>query len=239
MDNLVGLTAAQALGVLLSSLQDVKEVRLAECRPLPPLQLRLNFTDAERLVFERALTLRSHTGLSFWDAALLTLPEVPGAMRLLDAATAHVSFHGHEIPLSWCSAAVGGIEQACSEFVDTSGASLAFLSEVVCHDGSLRHLPMIDFHAFKSLPNQQIVEAVAKRLFPSGSILLESGESYHAYGTELLTEAEFRGFMGKALLCAPIVDRAYLAHQIIEGRCALRLTPGGGKSCTPKVIAVL
>jgi hypothetical protein len=66
VDNLVGLTAAQALGVLLSSLQDVKEVRLAECRPLPPLQLRLNFTDAERLVFERALsfapTLVSRSG---------------------------------------------------------------------------------------------------------------------------------------------------------------------------------
>jgi hypothetical protein len=239
VDNLVGLTAPQALGVLLSSLHDVEEVRLAECRPLPHLQVRLNLTEAERLVFERALELRSRTGLPFWDAALLELPNVPGAIRLLDAAMAHVSFRGHERPLSWASAVAGGIERECSEFSATRGASLAFLSEVVCRDGSLRHLPMADFHAFKSAPNQRIVEAVAERLFPNGAILLESGESYHAYGTELLSEVDFRVFLGRAMLCAPIVDRAYLAHQVIEGRCALRLTSGGGKSHVPTVVATL
>jgi len=239
VQNLVGLTAPQALAVLLSSLQDVEEVRLAECRPLPPLQVRLNLTAAERLVFERALELRSRTGLPFWDAALLELPAVPGATRLLDAAMDHVSFRGCERPLPWGSAVAGGIERACSEFSAAGGASLAFLSEVVCSDGSLRHLPMADFHAFKSATNQRIVEAVAERLFPKGAMLLESGESYHAYGTELLSEGEFRVFLGKAMLCVPIVDRAYLAHQLIEGRCALRLSSGGGKSHVPTVVAVL
>jgi hypothetical protein len=152
---------------------------------------------------------------------------------------AHVSFRGHERPLPWALAIAGGIERACSEFSATSGASLTFLSEVVCRDGSLRHLPMADFHMFKSAPNQRVVEVVAQRLFPRGGVLLESGESYHGYGAELLSEAEFRRFLGKALLCAPIVDRAYLAHQLIEGRCALRLTPGGGKSSVPTVVAVL
>jgi hypothetical protein len=226
VENLVGLTAPQALGVLLSSLQEVQEVRLAECRPLPALQVRLDFTEAERGVFEKALDLRLRTGLSFWDAALLTLPQVPEAVRLLDAAMVHVSFRGRERRLAWASAIAGGIERACAGFSAASDANLAFLSEVVCCGGLLRHLPMVDFHASKSDPNRRIVTAVAERIFPRGAILLESGESYHAYGTELLSESDFRTFIGRALLFAPIVDRAYLAHQLIEGRCALRLTPG-------------
>lgn len=87
--------------------------------------------------------------------------------------------------------------------------------------------------------HRKIVEAVAERLFEGGSILLESGESYHAYGARLMSEEQFRRFLGKALLCAPIVDRAYLAHQWTEGRCALRLTAGGGKSNVPKVVSIL
>ncbi len=239
VQNLIGLAAPNALAVLLSSLQEVQEIRLAELRPLPPLQSRLDLTAAERFVFERALEHRSRTGLSFWDAVLLELPAMPDAVRLLDAAMTHVSLRGHERSLPWASAIAGGLERACAEFQTATGASLTFLSEVRCRDGSLRHLPMVDFHAFKSAPNQRIVEAVAQRLFPEGAILLDSGESYHAYGTQLRSECEFRRFLGTAMLFVPIVDRAYLAHQLIEGRCALRLTPGGGKSLVPTVIAVM
>jgi hypothetical protein len=239
VQSLLGVTAPRALGVLLSSLPDIREVRLAECRPLPPLQSRLDLTPGERIAFERALAHRSRTGLSFWDAALLELPGIPDAIRFLDAAMMHVSFRGHERSLPWASAVAGGLESACAQYSSQVGASLTFLSEMICRDGSLRHLPMLDFHPPKSAPNQRIVEAVAGRLFPQGAILLDSGESYHAYGTELLSESEFRRFLGMALLLAPIVDRAYVAHQLIEGRCALRLTPGGGKSRVPTVISVL
>jgi hypothetical protein len=164
---------------------------------------------------------------------------MPDAIRLLDAALMHVSFRGHEISMAWAEAISGGLERACAEFPTTLGASLALLSEVVCRDGSLRHLPMVDFHAFKSARNQRIVEAVSERLFPQGAILLDSGESYHAYGNRLMSKCEFREFLGKAMLCVPIVDRAYLAHQLIEGRCALRLTSGGGKSHVPTVVAAV
>lgn len=237
--NLIGLSAPRALTVLLRSLEGVDEVYLAELRPLPLLQDRFNLTAAERTVLERALKHRSDKGLSFWDAVLLALPAVPEATRLLDAAMMHVTFRGQERPLSWSSVVGGSLERACEEYPTTLGTSLTFLSEVRCRDGSLRHLPMLDFHAFLSDSNRLLVEAMVKRLFPEGAVLLESGESYHAYGTRLLPEAEFRRFLGSALLCAPIVDRAYLAHQWIETRCALRLTAGGGKSRVPTVVAVI
>lgn len=237
--NLIGLTAPRAIAALLSSFGGIEEIYLAECRPLPLLQNRFDFTSSERLVFDRAVEHRSRSGISFWDAALLELSNEPAAMRLLDAALTHVTFRGRERTLSWASAVTGGLERACDGFDPTSTASLNLLSEMRCSDGSSLHLPMLDFHALSAVPKQRfVVEAVVKRLFPEGAILLESGESYHAYGTQLLSEADFRQFLGRALLCAPIVDRVYLAHQLIEGRCALRLTAGGGKCSIPRVVAV-
>jgi hypothetical protein len=237
--DLVGLGAPRSLGTLLSCLEEIQEVRLARLHPLPPIQTRLNLTAPERVVFDGALNLRHNTGLSFWDSVLLELPSVPEAFRLLDVVMMHVSLRGQEMTLSRAEINAGGLERACAEFRPESESSLTLLSEVVRRDGSLGHLPMVDFHASKSPANQRIVEAVAERLFPRGSILMDSGESYHAYGTQVISQEEFRRFLGTAMLFVPIVDRAYLAHQLIEGRCALRITPGGGKSQVPIVVAVL
>jgi len=131
------------------------------------------------------------------------------------------------------------LESMCAQFSENDDANLTVLSEVLCRDGLVRHLPMVDFHALKSPENRRIVEAVSERLLPGRVILMDSGESYHAYGTQLLSEESLRQFLGRALLFVPVIDRAYVAHQLIEGRCALRLTSGGGKSQVPEVVAVL
>lgn len=237
--NIVGLDAPRALSLLLSSFKDVEEVYLAELKPLPALQTRRELKQSERIVVERALKCRQSTGLAFWDAVLLELSDVPGAIGLLDEVKMHVTFRGRERSLSWDSAVGGDLQRACAEFSTADEASLVFLSEMRCRDGSTCHLPMVDFHSASSAVNQQVVTGVVERLFPEGCFLLESGESYHAYGTRLMSETEFRTFLGTALLFAPIVDRTYLAHQVIEGRCALRLTAGGGKARVPKVISMI
>jgi hypothetical protein len=239
VENMVGLTAPRSLAILFTCLEEIREVRVARLSPLPPLQQRFDLTSSEVAVVERALEIRTSTGLSFWDAVLLQLPGMPDALRLLDAAMVHVSLRGHERTLSRSEVNSGALERACAEFTSPTGASLTLLSEVVCYDGSIRHLPMVDFHALKSPANQRVVEAAAERLFPDGCILMDSGESYHAYGTQTVSAEDFRRFLGTAMLLVPIIDRAYIAHQLIEGRCALRLTPGGGKSKTPTVVAVL
>ena len=65
VENFIGLSAPRFLGTLFSSLQNVREIRLAKCSPLPLLQARFNLTAAERGVYERALELRRRTGLCF------------------------------------------------------------------------------------------------------------------------------------------------------------------------------
>jgi hypothetical protein len=237
--DMVGVSAPRSLSAVLSCVDDIEEIRLARLLPLPPIQARLNLTASEHVVFERALKLRQNTGLSFWDSVLLELSAVPEAFRLLDVAMMHVSLRGQEFSLSRSEVNAGTLEHLCSEFRPDAASSLTLLSEVVRRDGSLGHLPMIDFHAPKSAANQHLVEAVAERLFPRGAILMDSGESYHAYGTQVVSQEEFRSFLGYAMLFIPIVDRAYVAHQLIENRCALRITAGGGKSQIPTVVAVL
>lgn len=236
IEDLVGLSAGQSLALLLASMPDVKEIKLAELHPSATIQNRLSLSDSERVVFDRAIEVRQNTGLPFWDSLLLVLPEFPDALRFLDTALTHVSLRGHEFSLSIAEVSRGGIERACAKYVSPAGPSLTLLSQVVRTDGSPGHLPMLDFHARKSTSNQRIVEAVAQRLFPHGSILIDSGESYHAYGKQLIPPEDFGRFIGTALLFAPITDRAYLAHQLIEGQCALRLTAGGGKSQVPRVV---
>src|SRR6266404_2719923 len=161
--NVLGLDAPRAIAVLLSSFKDVEEVYVAELRPLPLLQARRDLKPAERIVFERALKNRQSTGLAFWDAVLLELPGAPEAIGLLDEAMMHVTFRGSERSLQWASAIAGGLERACGEFSTAGEASLIFLSEMRCRDGSRRHVPMIDFHAACSAPNQRVVTAVAER----------------------------------------------------------------------------
>jgi hypothetical protein len=49
---------------------------------------------------------------------------------------------------------------------------------------------------------------------------------------------EWMDFLGRALLFAPIVDRAYLAHQLLERRCALRISAVGDEKPVPRVVHV-
>jgi hypothetical protein len=42
--------------------------------------------------------------------------------------------------------------------------------------------------------------------------------------------------LAKALLFAPIIDRAWVAHQMIERACGLRISPGKTYSQGPIVV---
>src|ERR1700734_2742482 len=161
-DELIGLSAARALTAIFTALEGIAEVYLAECSPLPPLQQRFTLTSSELAVVSRAMDTRSRTGLPFWDAALLELPAAPDALRLLDAVTMHVALRGSERTISRDALLTGEVERACNTFTPTGNSSLTILSEVRMRDGSRRQLPMVDFHAFASMPNQVVVKAVVK-----------------------------------------------------------------------------
>jgi hypothetical protein len=49
---------------------------------------------------------------------------------------------------------------------------------------------------------------------------------------------ELIDFLARALMYSPIIDRAYIAHQLLEKRCSLRISGKENKSSLPKVIAI-
>ncbi len=72
-----------------------------------------------------------------------------------------------------------------------------------------------------------------------GGFLLQSGESYHFYGKGLLDDRALVRFLGQALLLAPVIDRAWIAHQLIEGASALRISKKPSGSGEPVVVRAI
>ena len=58
--------------------------------------------------------------------------------------------------------------------------------------------------------------------------LLNSGKSYHFIGTSMVAESALYGLMGRLIMFNPIVDKSWVAHQLVEGYCALRVTEKDG-----------
>ena len=105
----------------------------------------------------------------------------------------------------------------------------ALLSEVLCTGGVRMHLPMLDFRCEISPYNLKSIEAIARRLLSCPWTIIESERSYHLVGVALLTLQELSVLFGQALLLGPIVDRHYIAHQLINGHAALRIVAAPDK----------
>lgn len=105
------------------------------------------------------------------------------------------------------------------------GQILALSSAVVTKKGHTLHVPMLDFHCQASIENDKLVKTVLIEIGLEGYVA-KSGRSYHFYGKELLDERSLITFLGRSLLFCPIVDRAWIAHQLLERACGLRISPG-------------
>jgi hypothetical protein len=218
---------ADAFGLLLaiaSGKRDIVAFQFATLDFAPLLDARSSLTAVDSFAVTRALELRTTHHLPFWDGVMLAASQsdtIPtGALK---AAAYHQTLAGK---IQWVAADNLNIPslQSMSQSAHGQKRLLALTSSVQMRDGSVRHLPLLDFHTAYSEHTTCLIAEVISLLGASGS-LLRSGKSYHFYGDALLTSDEMIAFLGKALLFEPIVDRAWIAHQLIEGRCALRISP--------------
>jgi hypothetical protein len=115
------------------------------------------------------------------------------------------------------------------------GRMLAISSKMLTKEGGALHLPMLDFHCQASPENDNLVKSVILEIGLKGYIA-KSGRSYHFYGVKLMDEQSLVTLLGKALLFCPILDRAWIAHQLIERACGLRISPGKDYQNCPEVI---
>ena len=116
---------------------------------------------------------------------------------------------------------------------------LALCSRCHLSDGSLMHIPMIDFRCPPGDIYQRAVSLALTGLGQRRGALLVSGNSYHYYGFDLLTEVEFRHFASQCLLLTPLADPRYFGHRLLSGAFVLRLSAVPAKPTLPFVVSVL
>lgn len=201
-----------------------------------PVQTRAVLSDAMQTVVARGLKLRAATDLPFWDSVLVSSFGSQESIRpLLRAATFHKPVVEQlSISSATCSADV--LERLNQR--RPSNSSLALLSSVETDDGSIAHWPMLDFHIPADGGNARLALETVSCLEAGPGALIASGQSYHFIGETPMTRESLMSFLARALLLSPIVDRSWLAHQMLERRCALRISARGQDDDAPRVVAL-
>jgi hypothetical protein len=168
------------------------------------------------MMFDYALTLRKNIKLPFWEGIMLSTFDNPNlSLRCISSALRHNAQRNKQ---RLKSNELGILKQ-----VINSNEYIAINSEVICKNGEVKFIPMLDFHIPVSDINLNVVIAIIANLGMDGGYILNSGNSYHFIGKTLITKDDQRDFLSKALLFSPVVDHVWIAHQIIEQSCALRL----------------
>lgn len=218
-----GMPTAEILTLLVSENQTISAIFAFAYRHPTLLQQRLALTSDENAIIAKATALRNSSRLPFWEALMLScFGESRDFKRLLQEATFHQS-HAHSLLRISRDEVLAG---RLVELMDgqPAGRHLSFSSKIELSGEETKQLPLLDFHCPESVENDRLVSEVCKQLYRDTTLVFSSGESYHALGLDPLDENGFRDFLTRSLLFAPIVDARYVAHQLLEGACALRLS---------------
>lgn len=102
------------------------------------------------------------------------------------------------------------------------------------------HFAMIDFLAKKR--SNSTIQALNKtcEFWDMMFNVYNSGRSIHAYGTKLLTQSQWVGFMGYLILLneksgEKVVDSRWVGHRLMSGYSSLRITNNSGKYKTAPI----
>ncbi len=172
-----------------------------------------NFTELEKKQLNSALLLRKKYHFPFWDSLMLTFfGNKNASSKFLKLSQRH---NKNEI---FFSSDISHIE-----FLTNSTSDSISVCSKIKKNSDIYHLPFIDFHIPPSQDNLKVVNEVIKILSLSGFILA-SGESYHFVCKHHYDEQFLLDFLAKLLFFAPIIDKSWVAHQILERACSLRVS---------------
>lgn len=181
------------------------------------IQDRMRVTSQLKKVFDSALKKRDSYQLPFWDSFNLSL--FNSDHDNYDFIK-EISFHNPAVSnIKVDSRDVMGFLNK----VDRDFDYLTINSTIKDKNGVSKQLILLDFHIPVNLKNQKICKAIIKHLALDG-YLLDSGKSFHFFGITPVTRAKLNNVLNKALLYAPIIDRAWITHQLIERSCCLRIS---------------
>ncbi|WP_420115228.1 hypothetical protein [Pseudactinotalea sp.] len=169
-------------------------------------------------------------GFGFWEFLLAKAVTTDSGTRgdLLRAALRHNSDGATRIAL--------GRE----EFVELLGAGeyanlsprelVSFCSSVVVADTKQpMHLPLLDLGVKPGSDGEASAIDAIHALGLRG-LLYMSGRSYHFYGAEPVALPDLVAILGRSQLLSPIVDSRWVSHQLMDGRCGLRISTDSEKA---------
>lgn len=196
-------------------------------------------SDAVLRAVEAARARKAESHQPFWDALFDQMPSLGPAdvSEILRLARFHQSMDtvATRIPFALRGSGLKGV--LARHDVIPENEILALSSRLVLASGAEAHLPMLDYRVPITRENAGLILDQLKAMQASGW-LFASGRSYHFLGDSLLDGAAgLAHFLGQALLFSPIVDGRWLAHQLIEGACALRVSSGDKSQVVPMLVA--
>ncbi len=233
---LLGKRARDLIKYLVRLIPDIEWIQFFEYRPVQLLQDRCALSPRDKTIVEAALKLRDELKLPFWDGVMLTCFSATGDLSKIFEGGLFHQHSGELKSLARKEIEEGALESLLATTNPTTGVALS--SEVICKSGAHAHIPLLDFHCPSTGSNLAVIQQVASILLPDGFIILESGKSFHAYGTRLYSPDQFRELLARSLFFCPIIDRAYIAHQLLEGHAGLRILPGIGGKPEPVIVYV-
>lgn len=183
-------------------------------------EYRHSWTDADEHYYQEALSLRSALKLPFWNSLMLS---IKNGSAIPDNCLKGASNHHSITQLEWIESA--NICQLSRLIADYS--RLAINSRVQTESEESYHIPMLDFHIEVTERNTELIKHICHILAQPG-YLLNSGNSYHFIGEQLVTEKKLISFLGQSLLFTPIIDEIWIAHQLMDRSCSLRFTMKNG-----------
>lgn len=232
------MTTSEILQLLVSLNHNISAIFAFAYKHPMLLQQRLTMSHDENAIVEKAKILRNASRLPFWESLMLScFDEKRDYVHLLQEATFHQPHTNSFFRISRAEVHAGQLDQLMKDLLP--GYHLSFSSRVELGCGEIRHIPLLDFHCPENINNDRLVSEVCKQLNLSRALVFASGESYHALGLELIDALGFRDFLTRSLLFAPIVDARYVAHQLLDGECALRLSHSTDKPNRPRLKFIL
>lgn len=240
LKQLVGKSIICGIDELIRSLPEVSEITFAAYRPAPGLDGRLaKIADPTSDIREVAERLRQEFGIPFWDAVLaISMKRGSISSRYVKLAILHdKSPDEYSIKVLASEVSVRRIEEIVLALPE--GFALAFSSKVRLNDGTMAHIPLLDFRCPPSRNNLDVVKTALEALGQESGMVVDSGRSYHFYGFHLLSPDAWTQFLAMSILFAPIVDVRYVAHRLADGACRLRIGTGPHKPTVPFVTEIL
>lgn len=174
-------------------------------------------------------------GFGFWEFVLAEAVTIDSETRrgLLDGALRHNSDAAVRVRLR----REEFIECLSSgEYEDLPPRDLvSFCSPVeIFGDEQRMHLPLLDL-GVKPGPDGQAAALDSMQALGLRGLLFESGRSYHFYCADPVALPDLVAILARAQLLSPIIDSRWASHQLIDGRCGLRISTDSEKTPAPPV----